>query len=204
MIAEGSVDEISDQMGERLREARENAGLAVDDVVSQTRIPRTVVEALEDGDFSVFSSPTYARSFLSQYSGFLKVDAGEWLDALEPVLFQPGDTVQSSWQGGRSQSQVRKPTHESSRGWMAAVSALALSGILIYAAIKGYELLEKRFGGDSGPMARRESTDVSAKSQPLEKAPVEDHVPKPVAPPVLDEEIPPSPPPRATIVRDPP
>ena len=60
------VDELADQIGELLRQARENADLVVDDVVFQTRIPKSVVEALEAGDFSVFSSPTYARSFLSQ------------------------------------------------------------------------------------------------------------------------------------------
>ena len=41
------------------------------------------LEALEDSDYSIFPSPTYARSFLAQYSEFLEVDAHEWIAAFE-------------------------------------------------------------------------------------------------------------------------
>ena len=38
---------------------------------------------MEESDYSIFPSPTYARSFLSQYSEFLEVDAHDWIDAFE-------------------------------------------------------------------------------------------------------------------------
>ncbi|RYD19024.1 MAG: hypothetical protein EOP88_20465, partial [Verrucomicrobiaceae bacterium] len=96
------VEDISDQIGERLTKAREGAGLTVDDVMFKTRIPRSVVNALEAGDFSVFSSPTYAKSFLSQYSSYLNVDARLWLDALEPASFISGDIVRPLWEAPNS------------------------------------------------------------------------------------------------------
>lgn len=70
-------------IGEQLRKARENKGLELRDVAHTTRIPLATLEALEESDYSVFPSPTYARSFLSQYSEFLDVDAHEWIDAFE-------------------------------------------------------------------------------------------------------------------------
>ncbi len=194
------MESVSDQIGERLLNAREKAGLSVDDVVFQTRIPRSVVAALEAADFSVFSSPTYAKSFLSQYSEFLKVDARMWLDALEPVAFLPGDVVLPSWQVHPAQRDLIQATRSAPNGWLAAISALALSGALIYAAIKGYEFLELRFGGEAEPL---KSTANERQEPP---APASEVIPKveaprtpPTPPPALEVV---EPPPRARIVRD--
>ena len=57
-------------IGEQLRKARENMDLELMDVAHSTRIPLATLKALEESDYSVFPSPTYARSFLSQYSDF--------------------------------------------------------------------------------------------------------------------------------------
>ncbi|PID79391.1 hypothetical protein CSB20_10480 [bacterium DOLZORAL124_64_63] len=70
-------------IGEQLRKARESKGLDIRDVAHTTRIPIATLEALEQSDYSIFPSPSYARSFLSQYSDHLGVDAHEWVDAFE-------------------------------------------------------------------------------------------------------------------------
>ncbi len=70
-------------IGEQLREAREGKGLDLRDVEHSTRIPLATLKALEESDYSIFPSPTYARSFLSQYSEFLGVDAHAWIDSFE-------------------------------------------------------------------------------------------------------------------------
>jgi cytoskeletal protein RodZ len=62
-------------------------------VISQTHIPRAVVVALEEGDFSIFSSPNHANSFLSYYSAFHNVEADVLLDALQQASFVPVETV---------------------------------------------------------------------------------------------------------------
>ncbi|MES2657686.1 MAG: helix-turn-helix transcriptional regulator [Verrucomicrobiota bacterium] len=197
MICGESVEENSGQIGEELRKARETAGLSVDDIVSKARISRSVIEALEAEDFSVFASPTYAKSFLSQYSDFLGVDARLWLDALEPVAFQPGDVVSSSWQTGHSAREESRAEHASSGGWVAALGTLALSCGLILAAIKGYEFLEQRFGGDPGSLkVKREEP---PETPPSEVPPVADSVETPAT--GLPAEVT-QPPPRPTVVRE--
>ena len=70
-------------IGEQLRKARESKGLELKDVAHTTRIPLATLSALEESDYSISPSPTYARSFLSQYSEYLEVDAREWIDAFE-------------------------------------------------------------------------------------------------------------------------
>jgi cytoskeletal protein RodZ len=143
------VEEFSDQIGERLQMAREKADLTVDDVVFKTRIPKSVVEALEAADFSVFSSPMYAKSFLSQYSDFLRVDAGLWLDALEPATFLGGEIVSPLWLASRPEKkEVRVPERDQApeSSWFSTFSMLAVSCCLIFAAVQGYQFFESRFG----------------------------------------------------------
>lgn len=137
-------------IGEDLRNAREQAGLAVEDVAFATRIPRTVVLALEAADFTEFSSPLYAKSFLTQYSAFVHVDAQPWLDALEPSDFVGSGFVNPLWQAPpEPEKPVRSTVVQPAKGgWMAAVGLLVLTGGLIFAAIHGYAYFESRFGTD--------------------------------------------------------
>lgn len=199
------MEELADQIGELLRKARENAGLVVDDVVFQTRLPKSVVVALEEGDFSVFSSPTYARSFLSQYSDFLDVDAGMWLDALEPQAYASGDVELLGGGPGLSHRSVVQVAPGGNSGWFAATGLLVVSGAFVFGAVKGYEILEHKLGGVP-PAA-----DVADESSSPDIVPTED-APLAVKPMVAEEQrqtasLPVAgivePPPRANVVVEP-
>jgi len=137
--------ELSDEIGGQLQRARDRAGLCVDDVVFQTRIPRSVVEALEAGDFSVFSSPTYAKSFLSQYSQFLKVEADPWLDALQPASFLAGDIGEHLLGSGTAKIDNRGSRSKEGVSWLAPLSFLWLSAAVVVAALLSYNFFEKKF-----------------------------------------------------------
>ena len=78
-------------IGEQLRATRESKKLELKDVSAATCISADTLRALENSDYSVFANPTYARSFLSQYSAYLGVDADDWVSSLET-----GDVVASS------------------------------------------------------------------------------------------------------------
>ena len=135
-----------EQIGGQLKSAREAAGLDVDDVVFKTQIPKSVVEALEAENFSVFTSPVYAKSFLKQYSDFLHVDAEPWLNALEPGSFMPGGHMGSLLDGPAPLDMVDEPAHEHRGGLLSVLGLLTLSAALVVGAIKGYEFFERRFG----------------------------------------------------------
>jgi transcriptional regulator with XRE-family HTH domain len=56
------------QVTDRLRVARERAGLSIQDISARTKIRATVLEALERGDFDRLPSDFYTRSFLKAYA----------------------------------------------------------------------------------------------------------------------------------------
>lgn len=142
------VEDDFSNIGGRLKAAREAAGLTMDDVQFRTHLPRSVMEALEAEDFSVFTSPVYAKSFLAQYSDFLKVDAQRWLDALVPGSFMPGDPLRPVVVAPEFLAVEKMESSETRGGWLSILALLALSAALVAAAIKGYEFFEARFGGD--------------------------------------------------------
>jgi cytoskeletal protein RodZ len=191
-----TVEKIPDQIGERLVRAREKAGLTVEDVEFRTRIPHTVIEALEAADFSVFSSPTYAKSFLAQYSDFLNVEAGVWLDALQPASFVADELVSPLWIPTSAAKEERPPDHAVANGWFSAIILLVVTCGLVLAAMKGYAYLEARL--DKEPK-RHEETQESGKIPAPENPPKPAESLEPMAKKPEDELA--QPPPRAIIVR---
>ncbi|MBO9768652.1 MULTISPECIES: helix-turn-helix domain-containing protein [Xanthomonas] len=67
--------------GQHLREAREAAGLSVDEVAGKLRMPARVVHALEQEDWQRLGAPVFVRGQLRSYARLLQVD-------LEPLLRQ--------------------------------------------------------------------------------------------------------------------
>ncbi|CAD7716784.1 Cytoskeleton protein RodZ [Xanthomonas hydrangeae] len=67
--------------GQHLREAREAAGLSVEDVAGTLRMPAHVVRSLEQEEWQRLGAPVFVRGQLRSYARLLHVD-------LEPLLLQ--------------------------------------------------------------------------------------------------------------------
>lgn len=120
------------------------------------QVPRAVAEALEAENFSHFASPVYAKSFLLQYSEYLKVDAKTWLDALEPGAFMVNGAL---LKGPEAPSQENQVATEERGGVVAVFALLLLSAAIVVAAIKGYEFFEARLGSEppvAAPVQQRD------------------------------------------------
>ncbi|QNM82448.1 helix-turn-helix domain-containing protein [Sphingomonas sabuli] len=64
-------------VGQRLRAAREEKGLSLDDLASETRIPHRHLESLELGEWDKLPAPTYSIGFAKSYAGAVGLDRGE-------------------------------------------------------------------------------------------------------------------------------
>ncbi len=79
-------------VGQRLRAAREAAGLTTDDVARSLKFSPRQIELLEADNYSALPGNTVVRGFTRNYARLLKLDADELLDLLgEHVLAQPAD-----------------------------------------------------------------------------------------------------------------
>lgn len=98
-------------VGERLRAAREEKGLSLEDVASQTRIPRRHLENLEAGSWSELPAPTYTIGFAKSYASAVGLDRNEIGDQLRAEMggyrpdsgsqevFQPADPARTMPRG---------------------------------------------------------------------------------------------------------
>ena len=64
-------------VGQRLREAREAKGLALDEIAAQTRIPTRHLESLEAGDWDKLPAATYSVGFAKNYAAAIGLDRNE-------------------------------------------------------------------------------------------------------------------------------
>src|SRR5438067_597491 len=73
-------------VGERLRAAREEKGLSLEDIAAQTRIPRRHLESLETADWNALPAPTYTTGFAKSYASAVGLDRTEIGDQLRAEM----------------------------------------------------------------------------------------------------------------------
>lgn len=73
-------------VAQQLSQARMTQGLTVSQVAEVTKIRTDHIEALEMGNYEVFSAPVYIRGFVRTYSRLLKLDEASLLAALDAEL----------------------------------------------------------------------------------------------------------------------
>ena len=96
----GRQEPLQPKPGGLLRAAREERGLSLDEMVVQTKLPRSMLDAIENDNFELLSEPVYVRGYYRKYARVVGADeaaviagyeahAGGQLPKLEiPVLLQ--------------------------------------------------------------------------------------------------------------------
>lgn len=79
--------------GERLRLAREAAGLSVDDVAARLHMPARVVKSLEAEDWSRLGAPVFVRGQVRSYSRLLGLTTAPMMAALDVGPIEPSRLV---------------------------------------------------------------------------------------------------------------
>ncbi|MEP7061481.1 MAG: RodZ domain-containing protein [Betaproteobacteria bacterium] len=163
--------------GAMLAQAREAAGLSVDQVAAQLKLAPRQVRALETGDFAALPGRTFVRGFVRNYARFLGIDTDSVLAALpgddDPGLSHPHLANTHRVMGEIPAEHARR---RSVAGW-----AIALALIAIIAVAVLYETLRPPWPGAPGsgkPAAPRIEPAPATPASPDGKA-----LPNPMAPP---------------------
>ena len=138
---EDDIDTVEDtsaphmRAGDRLREAREAKGLALEQIAAETRINTDHLKKIEAGNWSVLPSRTYAIGFTRTYARTVGLDEKEMLDQVRaelaegdpnaverPAKFEPGDPARVPGRG---------------LAWFAVLAAVLLLGG-VYAFYSSY------------------------------------------------------------------
>ncbi|WP_010530693.1 helix-turn-helix domain-containing protein [Lentibacillus jeotgali] len=68
------------EIGERLKEAREEQNVSLESLQETTKIQKRYLEAIEQGNFKILPGTFYARAFIKEYAAAVGLDPNELLE----------------------------------------------------------------------------------------------------------------------------
>ncbi|WP_324261445.1 helix-turn-helix domain-containing protein [Altererythrobacter sp. H2] len=145
-----------DNTGQRLRRAREAAGMTAEQVAAETRIPLRHIETIERGDFASLPSRTYAMGFSRTYAKAVGLDDKEVGAQLRAELgHNPNDRPMAP------RYEPGDPARVPSRGlaWLSALAAVLL-------LIGGFAFYRSYWAPGSGPAPLDEPAEQAAPVDP--------------------------------------
>ncbi|MEA3062896.1 MAG: cytoskeleton protein RodZ [Sphingomonadales bacterium] len=169
-MAEAYEDQAGDNpVGERLRAAREEKGLSLEDVAKQTRIPIRHLEHIERGEWDAMPAITYSVGFARSYANVVGLDG----PSVGAELRQQLGGVRNAAAGPAAYYEPADPARVPPR-WIAIVAIVV--AVLI---VGGYLIWRSHaVGGGS------DATDIVESSAPPAAAPPKARPAAPAAAPV--------------------
>lgn len=138
------------EIGSSLRSGRREQQLSIRDVAHFTKIQPHLLEALEEGIFTVFPSPSYFKSFAYQYANFLQLDLHDDLERISTRLNLRDDDLMSKSEKAYPPLRERQRTEERQLQVQAVSLALqplvvvTLSVAFIAASIMAFQHLDRK------------------------------------------------------------
>ena len=130
-----------DNTGQRLRRAREAAGMTVEQLAAETRIPQRHIETIERGDFGSLPSRTYATGFSRTYAKAVGLDENTVIAQLRVELGQSTNERMAA-----PRYEPGDPARVPSRGlvWLSAIA-------IVFLLVGGYAFYRSYFAPGTGP-----------------------------------------------------
>lgn len=166
------------KIGNVLRSERRKQQLSIRDVAHRTKIQPHLLEALENGVFTVFPSPSYLKSFALQYAEFLGLDLHQDLDRISTHLDLRDDDLMSKSERAFPPLRDRERAEEKVIQLKAATLALqplvvvVLSVAFVATAFFTVRLLDRKFTLNSPRPASATAVTAIDSQQEVQRQPV--------------------------------
>ncbi len=162
-------------IGDKLRKAREQQGLSVEDLQKITKLRTRYIEALESGDFDVFSGDVYAKGAIRNYAEAVNQDFTELWEVYEQI-FQKEQEEKAEAQsnpdtGSKIAEQFSKifPTVVRILIIALLLGAVGYGGFLAYEYLAGVELNDEEEVEDVVEPGENEENDQEDEEKEPEK-----------------------------------
>mgnify|MGYP001202530911 CR=1 FL=1 len=139
------------ELGKRLREAREEKGLTLDDLQDLTKIQKRYLQGIEEGNFDIIPGKFYVRAFIKQYAEAVGLDPDELFEEYKqeiPSVYESEDLTE---QISRSKSRrtVQSKTSKIMEHLPKAGIAILVIGILVLIWIFAQNMIGSKETSDS-------------------------------------------------------
>ena len=159
------TDAVADQLpldntAQRLVRARKAAGMTVEQLAAETRIPQRHIEAIEQGDFDRLPSRTYAIGFSRTYAKSVGLDDKEVAAQLRSELGE-ADQTRTTAQQYEPGDPARVPSR--SLAWLSAAAVVLL-------LVGGYTFYRSYWAPGTGPAPLAEPAAPASSPAPAASA----------------------------------
>lgn len=76
------------EIGETLKEARENIGVSIEEVASDLKVRPNQIENIEAGNMKAFKDVLYVKGLVKDYSKYLGLDYDDMIDEFNEYMFE--------------------------------------------------------------------------------------------------------------------
>ncbi|MBB6282231.1 helix-turn-helix domain-containing protein [Geobacillus subterraneus] len=156
------------ELGKRLREAREEKQISLDELQEMTKIQKRYLIGIEEGNYAIMPGNFYVRAFIRQYAEAVGLDPDELFEQYKQDIPQ---SYQDDIPQPLSRVKTRQQLSAEGAKWLDWLPKLIAAAVVIGAAVLVWVLLQR--GTASEPPARTspETAEVeSPKNSPLEQA----------------------------------
>nr|MDH3163436.1 DUF4115 domain-containing protein [Bacillus licheniformis] len=159
------------ELGNRLKEAREEKGMSLDDLQATTKIQKRYLTALEEGNYDIIPGKFYVRAFIKQYAEAVGLDSEHLFEEFKKDIPNSyNDEVSEKLSSIKPQRELPK---SASKALELLPTLLVATGVIVVIAII-YVIVQAVNGGGNqqaeGPKTEESQSkyDVS-KDSPLTK-----------------------------------
>jgi len=123
-------------IGEEIRAARKGADLTIAEVAGRAKLRVTVLQAIENDDFSLCGGDTYARGHLKVIAGILKIDSVSLLEKFDEKFGKFETALLDLSEKGKRN--LEKPSKSTKASWKTlATIAVAVIALVTVVQISG-------------------------------------------------------------------
>ena len=159
-----------ESVGGTLRHRRQMRGQSLEAVYQATRIPRAMLQALEEDRFADFPAPIYMRGFLKTYCEYLELD-------LEPLWQKAAPAPRQKEDSKEAAPEPEQPCDQEPPQWLSARLVLALAVLvvvlLVWGTIKLFAARKPAAPSDNPPPAAAAAAPAPEAAAPVVPAPAE-------------------------------
>ncbi|MFC0296766.1 helix-turn-helix domain-containing protein [Geobacillus jurassicus] len=156
------------ELGKRLREAREEKNMSLDELQEMTKIQKRYLIGIEEGNYAIMPGNFYVRAFIRQYAEAVGLDPDELFE-------QYKQDIPQSYQDDIPQTLSRVKTRQqlSAEGakWLDWLPKVIVAAVVIGAAVLVWVLLQRGAVNEPPTKTSPKTAEVEKpKHSPLEQA----------------------------------
>ncbi|WP_187444543.1 helix-turn-helix domain-containing protein [Bacillus swezeyi] len=160
------------ELGNRLKEAREEKGVSLDDLQAATKIQKRYLTALEEGNYDIIPGKFYVRAFIKQYAEAVGLNSELLFEEFKKDIPNSyNDEVSDKLSSIKPQRELPK---SASKALELLPTLLVVAGVIVVVAII-YVIIQAVNGGGNQQPAEQPKTEESqskydvSKDSPLTK-----------------------------------